>query len=114
MQQVYSASMTMPLILAADNLTAAQAQADQLTTGSTAATALAAALAAGLISGLALAVIPSHFETILHLRLLHPALIWIALQTLYHGVIVLNSAPVSSAAASLPFDVSSPACPSLA
>lgn len=70
-QQVYSASITMPLTLAADNLTAAQAQAVQLTTGSTATTALADALAAGLISGPALAVIFVPVHTALHLLLLH-------------------------------------------
>ena len=53
-QQVYSVSLTVPLVLAANNLMAAQLQADQLTTGSNATAALASALAAGLIAGPAL------------------------------------------------------------
>ena len=47
-QQVYSVTITLPLTLAAANMTAAQAQADQITTAST---GLANALGAGLIAG---------------------------------------------------------------
>ena len=51
MQQVYSVTITLPLTLAAENMTAAQAQAHQITTGSNATAGLSSALAAGLIAG---------------------------------------------------------------
>ena len=47
-QQVYSVTITLPLTLAAANLTAAQSQAQRITAGSL---ELASALAAGLIAG---------------------------------------------------------------
>ena len=47
-QQVYSVIITLPLTLAAANLTDAEAQAQQITVGSS---ELASALAAGLIAG---------------------------------------------------------------
>ena len=47
-QQVYSVTITLPLTLAAANLTAAEAQAERITAGSS---GLATALAAGLIAG---------------------------------------------------------------
>ena len=47
-QQVYSVTITLPLTLAAANLTAAQAQAERITASSS---ALANALATGLIAG---------------------------------------------------------------
>ena len=47
-QQVYSVIITLPLTLAAANLTAAEAQAERITAGSS---GLATALAAGLIAG---------------------------------------------------------------
>jgi len=49
-QQQYAVTLTLPLTLAADSLTAAQAQADVLTS-SNATDALAAAVSTGLISG---------------------------------------------------------------
>ena len=48
-QQVYSVTMTVPLMLAADNLSDAQAQADLI--DDTASSGLSIALAAGLIAG---------------------------------------------------------------
>ena len=51
-QQVYSVTITLPLTLAAANLTDAQAQAQQITTSPS---GLASALAAGLIAGQAVA-----------------------------------------------------------
>lgn len=48
-QQVYSVTMTIPLMLAADNLTDAQAQGDLI--DDTASSGLSTALAAGLIAG---------------------------------------------------------------
>ena len=50
-QQIYSVIITLPLTLAAANMTAAQAQADRVTTSNSSASALADALAAGLIAG---------------------------------------------------------------
>ena len=51
-QQVYSVTLSVPLTLAAANLTDAQAQAQQITTSPS---GLASALAAGLIAGQAIA-----------------------------------------------------------
>ena len=48
MQQVYTVIVAVPLLLAAANMTAAQAQASQITTAST---GLANAVEAGLIAG---------------------------------------------------------------
>ena len=53
-QQRYSISLDLPLALAAANLTAAQNQAEALTTGPEATQALADALSAALISGTSL------------------------------------------------------------
>ncbi len=50
-QQQYAVTLNLPLTLPAASLTAAQAQADALTTASNATDALAAAVSAGLISG---------------------------------------------------------------
>ena len=50
-QQVYSVAMTLPLMLAADDLIDAQAQADLITTGNNASSGLSSALAAGLNAG---------------------------------------------------------------
>ena len=50
-QQVYNVTMTVPLTLAADNLTDARVQAARITTGNNATLSLADALAAGLIAG---------------------------------------------------------------
>ena len=51
MQQVYSVDLTVPLVVVAENLTAAVAQSDLLTRGDQATAAMTDALAAGLIAG---------------------------------------------------------------
>lgn len=51
MQQVYSVNMTLPLMVASDNISTALAQSDLITQGDLAISGLSDAVAAGLIAG---------------------------------------------------------------
>lgn len=50
-QQVYSVTLSVPILVASQNLTTAIAQSDLFTSGDAAASSLTGALAAGLIAG---------------------------------------------------------------